>query len=259
MLAGAAAAVVLVLVAVGALVLRDRNRTIVDSGPSPTTSASGGRDTSPAETPGTSPSPAPVDPTGPGATPGTTTGTTPGPAPSSEPCPIGDPLTRQDHPEDGRVHGGGLSFLPAPGWAADTRAATLSWAYDVGDADEQVRGTWFTGAAVGALSVVDAPDVQSAAELMMSCTASPFLYTNLASRTDLVSQATRFEGLPAWRIRSEIRVDNPYVQVPGDVVEVTVVDLGSPESFAFFWGTAPLDDTVLIGRLDAAARSVQTD
>ena len=246
-LAATAAAVVLVLVAVGALVLRERDRTVVDPAPSTSTSAPGTATATPA--PSASPTPVPSpSPSG-----------TEQPVPGGQDCPVGDPLTRQDHPEDGRVHGGGLSFLPPSSWTQDSRAAALSWAYDVGEADEQVRGTWFTGAAVGAVSVVDAADLQDAAELMVGCTASPFFYTNVTSRTDLVNEPARSDGHPAWTIRSEVRTDNPYVDVPGDVVEVTVVDLGSPESFAFFWGTAPLDDPTLIAQLHADAQGLQAD
>ena len=82
---------------------------------------------------------------------------------------------------------------------------------------------------------------------------------NVTRRTDLVNEPARFDGQPAWTIRSEIRMDNPYVDVPGDVVQVTVVDLGSPESFAFFWGTAPLDDPTLIAQLDAVTQGLQAD
>ena len=259
-LVATALAVVLVLVAVGALVLRQRDQDVAEQGPSAGAVSSGAVTPSAAPTTGGAGSPdaAPATPTAAPTSTGSpdSSGTA---APSTAPvdCPVGDPLTRQPHPEDGLVHGGGLSFPPPAGWVTDRRAAALSWAYDVGEADQQVRGTWYTGAAVGAVSVVDAPDLRDAAELMMGCTASPSFYTGLTSRTDLVDEAGELDGSPAWTIRSEIRMDNPYVPVPGDVVEVTVVDLGSGESFAFFWGTAPLDDPTLVAQLDTLAQQVQ--
>ena len=38
--------------------------------------------------------------------------------------------------------------------------------------------------------------------------------------------------------------------LPGDVVDVVVVDLGGPESLAMFWGAVPIGDEDLIAQLD---------
>lgn len=224
---------------------------------------------------GPAPSPAPTatrtdatgDPTsaGPSASasaPASSSAPTPSPRPTTalraEDCPIGDPLTRQDHPADGRVHGGGLSFRPPSSWVEGARAGAFSWGYDVGEADQRVRRTWFTGAAVGALSVADgAYDVQSGAELAMGCTATPFFYAGIVSRTDLRSEETTVDGYPAYNIRAEIRTDDPYNDVEGDVVQVTVVDLGSPESLAFFCGYAPIGDPDLLADLDAVTAQLR--
>ena len=45
----------------------------------------------------------------------------------------------------------------------------------------------------------------------------------------------------------------------GDVVQITVVDVGSPESLAFFWGCAPIGQTPLVERLNRTAAALRAD
>jgi hypothetical protein len=240
--------VLVVLAVVVTLVVRSGSRNTADPGPLPTSSVSAGDDTSP------SPSPSPTVSASPMPTPS---------APSAPPvpCPGGDPLARQDHPVDGRIHGGGLSMPAQPGWSTPgMQADGFTWAYDVGETDTNVQPKWFAAYAVGALSVIDgfeAPKV--AAELAMACTTGSDFYKNVTSRRDLSSRAVTVDGHPGWTLRSEIRVSNDETTFEGDVVQITVVDVDSPESLAFFWGCAPIGDTALVGRLDAAARQVRVD
>ena len=240
--------VLVVLAVVVTLVVRSGSRNTADSGPLPTSSVSAGDDTSP------SPSPSPSVSASP----------TPTPSPPSAPpvpCPGGNPRARQDHPVDGRIHGGGLSMPAQPGWASPgVQTDGFTWAYDVGETDTNVQPKWFAAYAVGALAVMDgfeAPKV--AAELAMACTAGSDFYKNVTSRRDLTSRAVTVDGQPGWTLRSEIRVSNDETTFEGDVVQITVVDVDSPESLAFFWGCAPIGDTALVGRLDATAGQVRVE
>jgi hypothetical protein len=238
----AAAVLVVVLAVIGALVVRNADRPILDPGPSATTT--GGVETSPATTPSaepspTAPSPRVMDPS---------TGATP----SGAACPVGNPFARQDYRRDGRVHGGSLSFPRQPGWEEPgTLTSDFTWAYDVGETDTPVEPQWFTSFAVGAVSVADGfEDPQSAAELAMRCTVASALYSNVSSRTDLADEQTTVDGYQAWTLRSEIRAYDARTSFGGDTVQITVVDLGSPEALAFFWGSAPLGDAAATARLD---------
>ena len=218
---------VVVLAVVGALVLGRSNRTIVDSGPVPSAT-------------GPSPSASPASPS---------------PTDTAEPCPVGNPFSRQEYARDGRVHGGSLSFPRPTGWAdPGQQTREFTWAYDVGETDLPVQPQWFATYAVGAVSVADGfEDPQTAAELAMRCTTSSTLYQNVVSRTDVVSQETTVDGYPAWTLRAEIRADDPRTSFEGDTVQITVVDLDSPESLAFFWGCAPIGDQALTAQLDEVA------
>jgi hypothetical protein len=182
------------------------------------------------------------------------------PPSASQPCPVGDPSSRQPHPADGRVHGGGLSFPTQSGWDRLTQTRHFSWAYDVGGLDRAVEPEWFAILAVGALSTVDGFETpEQAAEAVMECTATSTFYPGFTDRNDLEAESVTVGGHPGWRIRSEIRVDSDATTLPGDVVEVIVVDVDSPESLAMFWGGVPIGNQAMIGQLDRVAKSLQAD
>ena len=244
-------AAVLVLAVVGALVVRGGNQPIVDGGVSPSPSAPAGNDTSAAPAPTASGTPAPA---------GTPT-PVPSEVPSAEPCPIGDPFSRQEHPRDGRVHGGGLSFPEQPGWLdPGVQSSAFTWAYDLGETDVQLAQTRFAAYAVGAVSVADGfEDPRSAAALILGCTVTSALYNDVSGTTELVDEETTVDGYQAWSLRAEVRTYDARTSFSGDTVQITVVDLGSPESLAFFWGSAPTGDEAFQARLDQAVEQLGVD
>lgn len=209
--------------------------------PLPTSTVSGFDDRSPTPTP--TPTPPPSEASSP-----TPSATTPPPMVA---CPVGDPDARQTYPADGRIHGGDLSFPAQSGWEPSRLTSGLSWAYDVDGQLRTIQPEWFAMFAVGALSVVDGfEQPQQAAEAVMQCTATSDFYEGFTARKDVHAKAMTISGRPAWSVRAEIYVETPRTTLPGDVVDVVVVDLGGPESLAMFWGAVPIGDQDLIDQLD---------
>ena len=243
-----AALVVVVILAVVAVraVLAESGRVTEEALPSST--ISGGDDSSPTPTPSPTPSsPAPA---------------TPSPVDSTPPplvdCPRGDPDARQPYPADGRIHGGGLSFPEQPGWEPSQLRTGLTWAYDVNGQDKAIEPQWYAMFAVGALSVVDGFEVPAqAAESVMQCTATSDYYQGFTGRKDLHSTSITLAGRPGWSIRSEIYVDTDRTDLPGDVVDVVVIDMGAPEALAMFWGAVPIGDQAMIDQLDQVVSQLQ--
>ncbi len=208
----------------------------VSDDPLPTSPVSGGDDRSP--------TPTPADP---GGTPTPSAAT---PAPLVD-CPVGDPGARQEYPADGRIHGGDLSFPAQPGWNPTEHTSGLGWAYDVDGQQQTIEPNWFAMFAVGALSVADGfEEPTQAAEAVMQCTATSGFYDGFTRRKDLHAKAITVGGRDGWSVRSEIHVESDQTTLPGDVVDVVVVDLGAPEALAMFWGAVPIGDDAMIGQLD---------
>lgn len=232
--------VVAVLALVAALVLPrvlGRSET-ADPGPQPTSTVSAWDETS---RPTPTPTPSSPEPSSGGG--------------ELEACPTGDPLTRQDHPADGRIHGGGLSQEPVPGWPDWTPYGYL-WAYDAAGQADPVLPDWIASTTVGAISIADGfAEPQQSAVDMMECLATSDYYQGITGRTDVVSQAVTIDGRPGWWLRSEIRVAGRDVE--GDIADVVVVDDGNGESLSFFSSCAPIDDTERIALIDAARESLR--
>lgn len=252
--------VLVVAVLAGVLAVRglvaDRPR--VDPGPLPSSTVSGWDDSSPAPEPET-PTPAPS-----ATEPAPSTTPTPAPEPTEElpvqPCPEGQPLARQDHPTDDRIHGGGLSFPKLPGWEESSGAAQ-SWAYDVGAQLKLVEPpTWYASLTVGALFTGDGFDEpKRSADLVLQCVITSRLYPHLTERQDIWSKAVTVDGRPGWSVRADLRVDDPALETEGDTVDVIVVDTDSPESLAMFIGAVDIGDAALLDALNTTIQDLRVE
>lgn len=225
-------------------------RLAADPGPLPSSTVTGWDDSSP------SPSPSPMPTLSP--TPRAT------PAPTADlpiqPCPQGDPTARQNHPSNGRVHGGGLSFPEVPGWG-DSPGTALSWAYDVGEQSRLVEPPdWYATLSVGALFTGDGFDEpRRSAELVMRCVITSGLYRHLVGREDVWSKAVSVDGYHGWSIRARLEVDDPELETAGDTAEVIVIDTGSPEALSMFVGLVDSADPDLLATLDSTVANLRVE
>lgn len=178
-------------------------------------------------------------------------------------CNLGDPTAGVDHPEDGRVHGGGLSFAhPGGVWdEGQSYASGMSWAYDVDGVRMVVEESrWWAMLAVGAVHQDDGfPTPKKAASQIMQCIASSVYYQTFESREDLRSGAVTVDGTSGWSIRSEVRVSRSDIEADGDVVEVIVVDTGVQNQLAIFCGFVTIGEQDQIATLDATIDSLTVD
>lgn len=199
-----------------------------------------------------------------------TEGPTPTPAPETTPtaantpataeCPIGDPGFRQPHPTDARVHGGGLSFPEVSEFEPAEQTTNYGWAYDVGGQQRIVGTNWSSNFVVGALASFDGFDtLEQSAAVVLSCSVRAPFYTSITSAQQLRSSRITVQGLPAWELRTEVRVNDPKAPVPGDILDIIVVDTGSPESFAMFWATAPIGDADALTQLETTITELEVD
>jgi hypothetical protein len=233
-------AVAVTVAVVAAVALRDPRQLL--GGPTPTPTATGLTDTSP--TP-------PREPT---ATPSPTA--TPVPAR----CPKGNPNQRAEHPSDGRVHGGNLSFPEQPTFDGASLEERFSFAYDVIQQTLTVSQDppWIAQLAVGRLRGKDGfgDDPRNTVESLMRCVITGNMYSPyLPARTDIRSESLSIDGHDGWLIESEITVDRPDLPLAGDHTIFIVVRDGT--DWGFFFGAVPIGNAQLDAVLASTIRELR--
>ncbi len=215
--------------------------------------------TEPVPTPSVGPpsDPSPSDPAPPSAP------ATPSPQPSTTAvgCPPGDPAFRQDHPTDNRIHGGGLSFPKVPGYSPIVNQSSFTWAYDVDGQEKAIATNWSSMYAVGAVPTFNGFDSpRTAAELILQCTVtSTTFYRGVTRVRPLTAKRITVGGQSGWSLRAEVRVRAIDVTVPGDILQIIVVDTESPESLSMFWATVPIGDAASLAQLDATIKRLRPE
>ncbi|MCL1841140.1 MAG: DUF2510 domain-containing protein, partial [Propionibacteriaceae bacterium] len=161
---------------------------------------------------------------------------TPTPSPSASnsggslvACP--DTLATGNTPQiAGKLTADTLQVNQINGWGSEDMA--LNFTYDGHWQNKVIAqsflSVWESNIGVALLSNADGfTDPQTSAEQIMECFASSGYYINFTGRTNQVNQAMTVAGHPAWRIESQIHVNDPdFPQVQGDVADVIVVNLG---------------------------------
>ena len=173
----------------------------------------------------------------------------PKPSPA-EVCPtqtMTDP-TPLDHPADGRVHGGALSYprLDAP-WGSVTPESRLPFGFDVygqavlTQANYQPGMQWQASVLVGELSVGDGFVIPSeASEIVVKCIVGAFYGENKVDRQDVVNEAQDLDGHEGWYVESELSFDIRNLNTDGELLMVWIVRTGETSS-SLFYASIPND------------------
>lgn len=200
--------------------------------------------------------------TGPTGSTGSTDTTSPsdtaGSRPTDQQCRGGLPSPASPPENAQQVRGGGLSIPVPDGYTADTSySAAFTWADDFTPLQkviEQGKNTgWVSIYGVGGLRKANGyDDPAQAADVVMSCMASSAdLYKDFTGRTDLGSGELTVDGKPGYLLTSELRVDDPDLDVEGDVAQVVVVDTGDAETFGLYISVVPIGAEEMIAEQTA--------
>ncbi len=234
-------ATVVILVIGGTLLVG--NLRPVPEDPLPTSTVSGGDDSSPSEPAKPRPEASPSGPS---------------PQPLST-CQRGNPNHRSPHPDDGRVYGGNLSFAEQDSFDPATSEPRLSFAWDVTQQIKIVSQTpgWIAQFAVGQVRGDDfGRAARTTAERVAECLVTGDLYrTYSGARTDVRSEAIKVDGRNGWLIESDIRVTEPGLKIAGDHVILVVVRDGG--NWGLFFGAVPIGDERLTALLEQTLNGLQ--
>ena len=131
---------------------------------------------------------------------------------------------------DGKLTADTLSVSTIPSWSIDPFPIYIQPIYDAHSQTDIVYHTdsldWMSNIVVGLLSNADGfIDIATSAEQVLDCFASSDYYVGFTGRKDtMTGQQISISGYAAWHIQADIFVSGQ--RVPGDVVDVIVVDLG---------------------------------
>ena len=125
----------------------------------------------------------------------------------------------------------------------------------------QIEEGWIALYAVGGLPKANGyTDLAASADQVITCMAeSPNFYRNFTGRKDLERGSIQVDGHDAYSVTTELRIDDPDVQVDGDVAKVIVVDTGEDDSFGLYVSVVPIGDQRLIDQQDAATQKLMVD
>ena len=236
-----------------------------DSGASDERSATDTATSDPTETTGPTESTDSTGPTDSGTTP--TESAPPGVDTTPQPCTGGRPQPA-DEPEEGtrRVSGGGLTIPVPDGYAPDTSySEQFTFADDFTPLQKVIeqndQSGWVSIYGVGALRKSNGyTHPEQAAEVVMSCMAqSTSLYNLFTGRVDLSAGEITVDGNEAYEVTAELRVDDPALDVEGDVAQVVVVDMGDAETFGLYITVVPIGDQALIDQQEALIDRIRAD
>ncbi len=176
------------------------------------------------------------------------------------PCPRGNPTQRADHPVDGRVYGGNLSFEVQPTFDPGALEPRFGFAYDVLQQTLAVRPNpaWIAQLAVGQLRGKDGfvHDPRNTVESLARCVVTSNMYgPYVPTRSDIRSESLSIDGRSGWLIESEITVDRPDLALLGDHVIFIVVRDG--KDWGFFFGAVPIGNTQLDAVLARTVRELR--
>ena len=167
----------------------------------------------------------------------------PGQDPSQDICPTANPGSPAPQPNDGRVHGGRLSYptLGAP-WRApqpETRVAfgrdVLQQYVEIESGDFGQFSSWGAAVLVGELVAGDGFFTpREGAAIVVKCVTGTFYGDTQVTRDDKRNAALKVDGRDAWIVESELGFDVPGLQAKHELLIIVIVDTGDGAGGLFF-------------------------
>ncbi|GAB3923819.1 hypothetical protein GCM10011575_02110 [Microlunatus endophyticus] len=230
-----------VAVVITALVIRSHRAAVADSDPPPSTS-SAWDDSSPLPTTSPTPSVQPV-PTG-----------------HPEACEQYDASQPPAEPEDGRVHGGPLSFAELGGnWGKPVALNRFPFSKDsyVQSQDMHEELGWQASAEVGVNTMRPFPGADQATARLLQCLVTSDFYASVHVKvTENSSRPIMIGDTKAVQRDALLRFHHPQLKTTGSRIRIIVVE---SDPVTYYFDAVPMERTDLIKQLDRATSSLRVD
>ncbi|GAA2107523.1 hypothetical protein GCM10009841_27640 [Microlunatus panaciterrae] len=157
--------------------------------------------------------------------------------PSEDVCPQQQAQTASppSHPNDGRVHGGPISYplLPAP-WGAPQGDTRVPFGSDVQsqivtvEENYQPGNSWVASVLVGELQAGDGfYTPEQGAGIVVKCILGAFYGDNEVQRADKKNQKMTVDGHDAWIVESQLSFNIEGLKTKGELLIVVIVATGA--------------------------------
>lgn len=156
---------------------------------------------------------------------------------SANPCPTttASAASPPVHPNDGRVHGGPVSYPElGPPWSAPQGDNRVPFGTDVQEqeittqANYQPDSSWVASVLVAQLIAGDGFFTpKQGAEIVAKCVVGRFYGDNPVQRHDKVSKAVKIDGHDAWYLRSHLTFNIQGLRAKGETMTIVIVSAGA--------------------------------
>jgi hypothetical protein len=197
-----------------------------------------------------------------------TTGAPPG-QPSQDACPpqiTASPSEPPNHPADGRVHGGPVSYpMLGPPWGPPQVDSRVPFGSDV---QSQVVGVelnydgsgsnWVASILVGELQAGDGfftPEQGS--QIVVKCILGAFYGNNPVNSNVKVNEKTTIDGHDAWLVESQLTFDIAGLKTKGELIIVAIVSAGNRSGL--YYASIPDTTPELVQPARDALQNLQVD
>jgi len=197
---------------------------------------------------------------------GTATGA-PGGQPSSQVCPpqTSESAQPSPQPDDGRVHGGPVSFprLGSP-WGAPQAETRVPFGRDaraqavIVEPNYQPGSVWVASILVGELQAGDGfftPEQGS--QIVVKCILGRFYGNNPVESEVKVNKQTIIDGQDAWLVESHLTFDIEGLETKGETLIVAIVT--APNSSGLYYASIPDTTPELMPAARAALEDLKVD
>ena len=191
----------------------------------------------------------------------------PGQNPSEDVCPTADPGSAPPQPNDGRVHGGRLSYPrlgspwgpPEPEYEVAFGRNVLQQYVETESGDFGRFTSWGAAVLVGDLMAGDGFFTpRDGAAIVVKCVVGTFYGDTEVTRDDRKNAATKVDGRDAWIIESELGFDIPGLQAKHELLIVVIVDTGDGAA-GLFYASVPENAPHLVGPARQALAGLTVD
>ncbi|MCW2810894.1 MAG: hypothetical protein JWP61_1352 [Friedmanniella sp.] len=187
--------------------------------------------------------------------------------PSGSVCPA-EPTTSpstQAHPNDGRVHGGPVSFPTlGPPFEAPQGDDRVPFGTDVAvqqvtvEANYQPSSNWVASVLVGELQAGDGFFTpEQGAQIVVKCILGKFYGNNPVTSDVKVNKGATIDGHQAWLVESQLGFDIPGLKTKGELLIVAIVATG--QTAGLFYASIPDTTPELVAPARESLKALQVD